>query len=310
MNYTKAVKQKSLELGFDLTGITSASKIPPSHAQYLRDWLKSGFHADMGYMSRNIEKRLNPAVLLENAISVVCVGLVYKPQTPDNDENAGFAGISDYALYDDYHGFIKERLFALADYISEISHSQNIRTKICVDSTPVAERSLAQRAGLGFIGKNHMLINPEMGVEIFLGELITDLQLEPDEPMENACSDCCKCIRACPTGALSADGSFDANRCISYLTIEHKGDFPDGTAAKIGNSLFGCDRCVRACPYHFCGQTRKNQDMKFCVNRRYLDPAEILNWDQEMFDKIFANSPVERLGLAALKRNANACIKP
>jgi len=308
MNYTKAVKQKSLELGFDLVGITSASPIAPEGAQYLRDWLKNGFHASMGYMSRNVEKRVDPSKLLENAVSVVCVGLVYKPENADIREKTGFVTVSDYALYDDYHGFIKQRLFSLADYISEISPGNDIRTKICVDSAPVAERSLAHRAGLGFIGKNHMLINPEMGVEIFLGELITDFQLQPDTPMENSCSDCCKCIRACPTGALGADGSFDANRCISYLTIEHKGNFPPAAAAKIDNSLFGCDRCVRACPYHQYGQTRKNQDMKFYENRRSLDPAEILNWNQADFDKIFAGSPVERLGLEGLKRNAKACI--
>ena len=310
MNCSKAVKQKSLELGFDLVGITSAAAIAPDHAQYLRDWLKNGFFAGMEYMSRNIEKRINPSKLLENAVSVVCVGLIYKPEGVETVENPGLARVSDYALYDDYHAFIKDRLWELADYIDEITSHENIRTKVCVDTAPVAERSLAQRAGLGFIGKNHMLINPEMGVEIFLGELITDVQLEPDMPMENTCSDCNKCIRACPTAAIDADGGFDANRCISYLTIEHKGDFTKDQAAKIGNSLFGCDKCVQACPYHQYGQTRKNQQMKFHENRRWLDPVEVLNWDQATFDKFFAGSPAARLGLEGLKRNAKACVKP
>lgn len=309
MNCSESIKQKSLELGFDLVGITSAEPIGTEDARHLSAWIDNGFCAGMEYMKRNLEKRINPAKLLENAVSIVCVGLIYKPDIDIKPENSDMAQVSDYALYDDYHDFMKQRLWVLADYIKNLDPKRKIHTKVCVDSAPAAERSLAQRAGLGFIGKNRMLINPEMGLEIFLGEILTDFKLGPDNPMSNSCSDCDKCIKACPTGALTRDNGIDARRCISYLTIEHKGEIPDDKASAIANSLYGCDKCVKACPYHRYGQTKKNKQFKISENRKFLAPEMIANWDQQTFDQYFANSPVERLGLEGLKRNAKVCRK-
>ena len=306
MNCSESIKQKSLQLGFDLVGITSANPISAGHAQKLQAWLDADYSADMAYMKRNLEKRINPAKLLENAVSVVCVGLIYKPDLDSTPPKNTLAQISEYALYNDYHDFMKQGLWALADHIKNLEPKRQTRTKVCVDSAPVAERSLAKRAGLGFIGKNRMLINPEMGLEIFLGEILTDLQLDFDTPIANSCSDCDKCINACPTGALR-DNGIDARKCISYLTIEHKGDIPDDKAPTIGNTLYGCDACVTACPYHRYAPTKKNKDFEIHKNRLSLDPADIADWDQQTFDKYFANSPVTRLGLDRLKRNARIC---
>ena len=310
MNLTEAIIQKSIELGFDLVGVTCADQIPPADARYLCDWLNNGHFAGMEYMNRNVEKRIDPAKLFENAASIVCVGLIYKPERVGKQHKAGLAKVSDYAVYEDYHGFMKQRLLKLAEFIEEISENKKPRFKACVDTVPVAERSLAARAGLGFIGKNHMLINPDLGVEIFLGELMADLELEfTSKQILNGCGDCEKCLNACPTGALGKDGSFDANKCISYQTIENKEKIPEEIACKIGDSLYGCDRCVAVCPYHINAPTRRNLQFKHYRQNKWIDPAEILQWDKETFEERFAGTAVERLGIERLKRNAKVCIE-
>jgi len=172
----------------------------------------------------------------------------------------------------------------------------------------VAERALAMRAGLGFIGKNRMLINPQLGPQIFLGEIITTLKLQADEPITDNCSNCNKCIEACPTGALRPDGRFDANKCISYLTIEYKDQIPAELAEKIGDRLFGCDECVLACPYQEDAPVCTNKQFKFYNDRAKLDLRRILNLSRQDFDAEFADSPINRLGLDRLKRNARICL--
>jgi len=161
---------------------------------------------------------------------------------------------------------------------------------------------------LGFIGKNHMLINPKLGAQIFLGEIITDLRLQTDEPIKTNCSNCDECISACPTGALRADGQFNANKCISYMTIEHKGRIPADLAEKIGARLFGCDECVLACPYQKDAPVCKNKQFKFYNDRAKLSLDEILNLSRELFEAKFADSVIKRLGLDGLKRNAQICL--
>jgi len=172
----------------------------------------------------------------------------------------------------------------------------------------MAERTLAARAGLGFIGKNHMLINPKLGTQIFLAEIITNLKLQSDEPMKTNCPDCNKCINACPTGALRADGQFDASKCISYLTIEHKGEIPADLAEKIGDRLFGCDECVLACPFQKDVPACKNKQFKFYSDRTELDLQKILRMTEGRFQAEFADSVILRPGLDRLKRNAKICL--
>ena len=308
MNIKTAIKEKSFELGFDLVGITNTDSIPAEHAKYLLNWVKNGYFADMQYMNRNVEKRINPEKLFDNANSIICVGLIYKPNFDTAAPSSNMCKVSDYAVYNDYHDYIKQQLRLLSDYIHQISPTNEVKTKICTDTAPVPERTLAMRAGLGFIGKNHMLINPELGVEIFLGEIYTTLQIEPDSPINLNCGQCKQCIDACPTGALSSDGNFYANKCISYLTIENKGDIPNEFKKQIGNSIYGCDRCIHACPYHKKAPAIKNSNLKCKPENMWLNPNEVLNWTEEIFKQRFENTPIERIGLDRLKRNAKTCL--
>ncbi len=316
MDLTQEIKQKALELGFDLVGITDALPIDKQQDNALRGWLQSGFGGQMAYMHRNIEKRIDPAKLLENAQSVICVGLNYTPPDIVRKINSpvSLGRVSNYAIYEDYHTFIKKQLRKLVDFINSIINNQSsiINFKVCVDSAPLAERALAVRAGLGFIGKNHILINPQLGCQIFLGEIITTLKLQPSlenyglgkSQVENLCSNCNKCIAACPTGALRPDGQFDASRCISYLTIEYKGEIASDLAGKIGGRLFGCDECILACPWQRKAPPCKNKQFKFYSDRAEMDLKAILSMTEDEFAGRFAGSCIERLGLDGLKRNA------
>jgi len=247
---------------------------------------------------------------LEGAQSVICVALNYTPsetQPKSTELDVPTGRVANYARYEDYHSFIKQRLRKLTEFIISIA-DENVSFKTCVDSAPLAERALAARAGLGFIGKNHILINPEFGPEIFLGEIITTLKLQTDEPIANNCADCNKCIEACPSGALKADGQFDANKCISYLTIEYKGKIPEELAEKTGDRLFGCDECVLACPYQQAAPVCKNAEFKFYSDRARVSLSDVLNLSAEDFEAQFADSVIRRLGLKHLKRNAQICL--
>ncbi len=315
MTLAQDVKHKAIELGFDLAGITDTSALNNEQFKLFTDWLAFGYAGRMDYMRKNLDKRTSPAKLLKNAQSVVCLGLNYKPpktQKQPPEPTAPMGRVANYAQYEDYHFFIKKRLRKLTDFISSIA-GKGLQFKICVDSAPLVERALAARAGLGFIGKNHMLINPTLGPQIFLGEIITDLKLRTDEPTTPKCSNCNKCIDACPTGALRADGQFDANKCISYLTIEYKGRIPPDLAEKIGDRLFGCDECVLACPYQQDAPVCRNKQFKFYSDRGRLDLHEILSKCRPAclpynFDDRFVDSPIKRLGLDRLKRNAQICL--
>lgn len=307
---TKDIKHRAFELGFDLVGITNASPIDVEQITLLHNWLESGYAGQMDYLRKNFEKRVNPARLLKGAWSVIVVGLNYSPpkrKAKQAEPTVPTGSVANYAQYEDYHGFIKKRLRKLIDFIRSVTSTDN-EFRICVDSAPLAERALAVRAGLGFIGKNHMLINPGLGPQIFLAEIVTTLRLQPDEPIKGNCTNCHKCIDACPTGALSRDGQFNANRCISYLTIEHKGQIDPEQALKINNRIFGCDECVLACPHLQKAPVRANKQLRFYAERAQLDLHRILNMTASAFNGEFFDSPIRRLGLDRLKRNARVCL--
>jgi epoxyqueuosine reductase len=308
MSLSQEIKRKALELGFDLIGITDVSPLNTKQVEMFTDWLKSGYAGQMSYLHRNFEKRTQPAKLLANAQSIICVGLNYKPpKLKPPEPTAPIGKVANYAQYEDYHPFINKRLRKLSEFISSAA-GRDHKFKICVDSAPLPERALAARAGLGFIGKNRMLINPKLGPQIFLGEIITTLKLPTDELTTNNCSNCDKCISACPTGALMPDGQFDANKCINYLTIEYKGRIPPDLAEKIADRLFGCDDCVLACPYQKDAPVCKNKQFKFYNDRAGLDLSWILNLTQQDFDAEFTDSTIRRIGLERLKRNARICL--
>jgi len=333
MSLAQDIKRKAIELGFDLFGVTGAWPVDAEQVEFLAGWLKSGYAGQMNYLHRNFEKRINPAKLLENAQSVICVGLNYKPPPHAQslrarrrrakqscpDDAAPMGRIASYAQYEDYHVFIKKQLRKLIEFITTIAGREH-KFKICVDSAPLAERVLAARAGLGFTGKNHMLINPALGPQIFLGEIVTTLKLPIDKyhglPARDStakmavvqCSKCNNCIDACPTGALRPDGQLDANKCISYLTIEYKGQISPDLAEKIGERLFGCDECVLACPYQENAPVCKNTEFKFYNGRTELGLYKILKMTEEQFQAEFADSVILRPGLDHLKRNAQNCL--
>jgi len=333
MSLAQDIKRKAIEFGFDLVGVTGAWPIDAEQVEFLSGWLKSGYAGQMNYLHRNFEKRINPAKLLENAQSVICIGLNYKPpphaqslrarrhraKQSRPDDAAPMGRIASYAQYEDYHVFIKKQLRKLIEFITTIAGREH-KFKICVDSAPLAERALAVRADLGFIGKNHMLINSALGPQIFLGEIVTTLKLPIDKyhglPARDTtakmamvqCSNCNKCIDACPTGALRPDGQFDANRCISYLTIEYKGQISPELAERTGYRLFGCDECVLACPYQQKAPVCKNKQFKFYSDRAAHGLQEILEMTEEEFQVRFADSVILRPGLELLKRNSQICL--
>jgi len=321
MNHLDEIKSRALQLGFDLVGITDASPIDQQQIKLLSDWLSLGYAGRMNFMHRNFKMRIDPAQHLQNAQSVICLALNYRPARPYSSpasSKSPLGVVADYARYEDYHPFMKKKLRELALFISSFAGA-GFNFKICVDSAPLAERALAARAGLGFIGKNRMLINPTLGPQLFLAEIITNLELRTDKPISVAdapklwrrsadCSNCNSCITACPMDALQADGSFDAARCINYLTIEYEGQIPPDLARRIGNHLVGCDECVRACPYYQKAPPCQNSSFKFYPDRTQLDLHQLLSMSQADFDTKFADSPLMRVGLEKLKRNARICL--
>jgi epoxyqueuosine reductase len=344
MGLEQEIKDKGRELGFDAVGISDASPISREHVEHLDQWLRQGYAGPMEYMHRNIEKRIDPAQLRKGAQSVVIVALGYKTGEPPSSrasfrgpapavgwalptilsDAAGAVGrahptesqseisnpksamakVAAYAQYEDYHPFMKSLLRELASFLS-VRAGRPDRYKICVDSAPLAEKALAVRAGLGFIGKNHLLTHPQLGPQVLLGGLVTTIALQPDEPNTDTCQRCDRCIKACPTGALGPDGFLDAGRCISCLTQYPSQEEP---TPDTHGWLFGCDECLQACPFHEQAPPCANHQFKFHPDRASLDPHEVLTWDARTFDARLADSPVHRLGLARLQQTAQACL--
>jgi len=268
------IKQAARELGFDLAGITTAD--PPPHAAEFRQWLADGCHGEMRYMAR----RRDPQQILPGAKSVIVVGLNYCPTHTGN--------VARYAAGSrDYHDVMGEKLARLAALVDGLWY---------VDTGPVLERDLAQRAGLGWIGKHTNLISRELGNWFFLGAVFTKVELEPDLPATPHCGTCTRCLAACPTGAITAPYRLDARRCISYLTIELKGAIPVELRPLIGEHLFGCDDCLAACPW--------NRFAKPAITPRALPPLDVmLGWDEERFASFFRGTPICRLKRARWLRN-------
>jgi epoxyqueuosine reductase len=300
VNLTEAIKARALELGFIGCGITHPG--PTEHADRLEQWLAEGYAGNMRYMHRQARRRKDPRLIAPEAHSVVVVLDNY--YTAETDEDRTAPRIAKYARGEDYHRVTHRRLGQLAEFLA--SCGANL-VQTFTDAGPVPERELAQRAGLGWIGKNTMLVNPRVGSFFFIGSIFTDLPLQPDAPFElDRCGSCTRCLDACPTEAFVEPRMLDATRCISYLTIEQKGPIPEELAHHFEGYAFGCDICNDVCPWNqrFAQPTSVPE---FRPRSALPDKAEHFEeMDEEEFERKYGDTPFERPGLEGMRRNFRA----
>ncbi|WP_311063698.1 tRNA epoxyqueuosine(34) reductase QueG [Halomonas sp. DWK9] len=297
------IKQWGRELGFQQVGITDTDL--NDHEAHLDRWLAQGYHGEMGFMAKHGTKRTRPDELEPGTQRVISVRMDYLPAEVESAKVLGQphrAYVSRYALGRDYHKLMRKRLAQLAKYIEQ--EVGNFGFRAFVDSAPVMERALAQKAGLGWFGKNAMLLNPKAGSLFFLGELYTDLPLPVDAPFEQEhCGSCSACRTACPTGAIVEDKVVDSRKCISYLTIELHGAIPVEYRRAMGNRVYGCDDCQLVCPFTRFTKTTQEDDFN---PRHDLDRASLLklfSWGEEEFLARTQGSPIRRIGYERWLRN-------
>jgi epoxyqueuosine reductase len=295
------IRDKALELGFDAVGFARAELAAEAREQLVR-FVAEGFHGDMGWMAETAARRGDPKVLWSEARSVVVLGANYGPPGDPlaNLARRDRASISVYAQGRDYHDLVKKRLKALARWMHE-SFSQDV--KVFVDTAPVMEKPMAQQAGIGWQGKHTNLVSRGFGSWLFLGEVFTSLELDPDAPETDHCGACHRCLDVCPTDAFPAPYRLDARRCISYLTIEHKGHIPREFRAAIGNRIYGCDDCLAVCPWNKFA--RRTHDPELLPRAELAAPrlGDLARLDDASFRQVFSGSPVKRIGRNRFLRN-------
>lgn len=288
------IKSEAHGLGFAVCGITRAEAVAPDEVKRYTYWVKNGNNGTMQYLERNCDKRFDPTALVEGCKSIVLVALNYAPQR-------AVEGISNYAQGKDYHKVVKERLYTL---LKKINEKTDIKGRAFCDSAPVLERYWAVQAGLGWIGRNRQLIIPGKGSQFFIGELLIDRELEYDTPFTaNHCGNCTQCIDNCPTGALCKEG-FDARKCLSYLTIEYRGEkLPENSGEKMKNCFYGCDCCQAACPHNRFSTPTEIEDLQPRPELLQMTKERWSGLTAVEYDRLFAESAVERCGYRQLMRN-------
>lgn len=295
-----AIKQKARSLGLSGCVLLPASALS-EESEHFNRWLQNGFHGEMDYMARNTDKRLDPRLLVENARTVIVVLQNYFTNKKQSDPSAPV--LSKYAFGTDYHFVLKDKLKVLLQFIqAEISPCNG---RVFTDSAPVLERAWAKRAGLGWIGKNSNLISLDKGSFFFIGELIIDIELPYDNPRPVAdhCGKCTRCIDACPTKAIVADRVVDARLCISYQTIELKGELDPNLKGNFENRVFGCDICQDVCPWNLKSESHNEPGFNAEEQLLKLTASDWHNMDANLFAALFKKSPVKRTGFSGLKRN-------
>jgi len=296
------IKRRARELGFDACGIAPATAHP--ELRFFSEWLSRGYAASMAYLPRSADQRADVRHLLPSAKSVIALATLYNTSRSYSTEftDAERAQVARYAWGDDYHEVIGRRLDALIAWMHE-QHREPFEAAPYVDTGPVQERVYAQRAGIGWIGKNACVINERLGSFIFLAEIICSLPLEPDPPSLDQCGTCTLCLEACPTGALVAPRVLDSNRCISYLTIEHRGALPDELAPAIGSHVYGCDVCQEVCPWN--GAAPVSQDPAWQPRATWDQPAlvDLLQMDEGGWRAALRGSAMKRARADGLRRN-------
>jgi epoxyqueuosine reductase len=290
-----AVKERALAAGFDRVAVGPAT--PPAHGAAFDAWLAAGHAGSMGYLARGRDDRLDPARLLPGARSVIALALSYKPAADD----PAWRGVASYARGRDYHDVMRERLTALAAWLSEAAGT-DVVSRVAVDTSAVLERDLAARAGLGWVGKNTNLLAPNLGSLFFIGIVLTTASLEFDDQLPDRCGTCTACLDACPTNAFVAPYVLDARRCISYLTIEHRGAIDEALRPGIGEWLFGCDVCQDVCPWN--AKATPSREPSFAPSRPLDSAAALLTLAPDAFRARFGGSAMSRAKRAGLLRNA------
>lgn len=306
----QSIKARARELGFDLCGIARAESYP--ELSFLPDWLGRGYAATMAWMHRSAAKRADVRHVLPNARSVIVTATLYNTERPYSDGlSSDVARISRYAWGEDYHDVLKARLDALLAWIRgglEPADVGGFEGRAYVDTGPVQERVYAQYAGLGWIGKNTCLINAELGSWLFLGEIITTLDLEADTQGLEQCGSCTRCLDACPTGALVEPGVLDSGRCLSYLTIEHRGEMPVEYHDAIGTHIYGCDICQEVCPYNQPAPASQDSPWQ---PRPGLDLPRLVDLASRSDDELrslIKGTPMTRAKVAGLRRNLDIAV--
>tara|TARA_B100000700_G_scaffold317491_1_gene408963 strand:- start:185 stop:1321 length:1137 start_codon:yes stop_codon:yes gene_type:complete len=296
------IKQWGQELGFQKVGITDLDL--QKHEATLQKWLDKGYHGEMGFMERHGMLRARPAELHPGSVRAISVRMNYLPAEAGfaktlNNDRLGY--ISRYALGRDYHKLLRKRLKQLGDRIKAEFDDADFRP--FVDSAPILERPLAEKAGLGWTGKHTLILDKDSGSWFFLGELLINLPLPTDKPVQEACGSCSACMTICPTQAIVAPYELDARRCISYLTIELKGSIPEDLRPLMGNRIYGCDDCQLICPWNRYAQLTDEADFN---PRHYLHTPELLSlwqWDEDTFNERLQGSPIRRIGHECWLRN-------
>lgn len=307
-----AIRERALELGFDDCRFTTAT--PPETAEKFQGWLAQKNHGEMQWLERNAEKRVAPEKILPSAKTVIVLAASYaqndacsvtrdQSATPHHASCITHHGIiARYAQFSDYHDLLGEKLKLLTKFVDELGGAGS-RSLWYVDTGPILERDLAQRAGLGFAGKHTNLISRKLGNWFFIAEILTTLKLTPDAPEKNYCGHCTRCLTACPTNAITAPFQLDARRCISYLTIELKGSIPVELRPLIGNRIYGCDDCLAACPWNRFAREGKLMQPHARRDLHLPDLIELLSLDETTFKLRFADSPILRTKRRGFLRN-------
>lgn len=308
------LKAEALTLGFFACGIARAEAVDDTNAQHVRQWIDEGRQADMDYMRNHTDMRLDPRLLMKGVRSIVSVAMNYTPAQQIPSDQLQFAA---YAYGEDYHDIVKKKLrqLALKFGFKELrmqdepnKEEDDVYFRAFCDSAPVLERYWATRAGLGWIGRNHQLIIPKAGSMFFLGELFLTIELDYDEPMHSRCGNCHACIDACPTGAITKDGPLDANRCLSYQTIENRGDISKDIAEKMGNTVYGCDRCQQACPWNRFSIPNNTPELQPKPEFMAMTRDKWMQLSEDEYRQLFKKSAVKRAKYEGLMRNIQAIV--
>nr|WP_319401386.1 tRNA epoxyqueuosine(34) reductase QueG [uncultured Carboxylicivirga sp.] len=299
LSQKQLITNEALRLGFSDIGFSEVNHLSENEV-HLKNWLDKGYHAEMNYMKNHFEKRVNPALLVDGAKTVVSVLLNYKPKIEQTHADA--PKLARYAYGKDYHFVIKDKLQLLFDYIKSDIYPE-LEGRMFTDSAPVLDRAWAAKSGLGWIGKNTNLIHKKLGSFVLIGELIINMEVEPDTPIKEACGGCTRCIDACPTKALIGPYQLDSNKCISYLTIEHRDEIPNEFKGKFENWAFGCDICQEACPWNWKARPTNEEEFQPHPNLLQLRKDEWHNMDEDQFKELFRKSAVKRTKFKGLRRN-------